>query len=280
MRTIKSLLYTVCATVALSFAACDSIDEKDRYIEVEPIETSRAVLVEEFSGEKCVNCPEGAEILHGIQNSYGEDKVIIVTIHAGTYGVRPGANPQWYVGLVTDEGEQLCDQYGVTAFPSAVFDRRGRASQHKEGWLTLVSDAFKIPAYLDLETEATYSNETGMIDIKVTGTASNDIAGNLHVWITESGIIGGQELDKYHDSEGRNYDESYVHNHIFRAAVDGLNGTSVSYPFDGTPVENTFSIKCDEAWNADNLNVVVFVDNANGVAQAATAKVGEKVEQE
>lgn len=266
IRTIKNLLYAAGTAVAVSFASCDNIDEKDRYVEVEPVTASRSVLVEEFSGEKCVNCPTGAETLHEIQETYGADKVIVVTIHAGTFGVRPGENKN-FAGLVTDQGEQLCSQYGITAFPSAVIDRTGGDKQNIDGWLTFINTALGIPSYLNLEAEAAYDGETGIIDIKVTGSATNDIAGNLHVWITEDGIIGAQR-----NPTGK-YDMEYVHNHIFRTAVDGIEGTPVSYPFDETPVENTFSVKCDEIWNADNLNVVVFVDNANGVAQATTTRV-------
>lgn len=255
------------AAVAISFAACDNIDEADRYIEVEPVKASRAVLVEEFSGEKCVNCPDGAEILHNIQNNYGADTVIVVTIHAGTFGVRPG-ELNGFAGLVTDQGEQLCSKQGVTAFPSAVIDRRSGVVQNMNLWLQSINGALAVPAYLDLDAQAVYDSATGMITVSVTGHATDDIAGNLHVWITESGIVGAQL-----NTTPAGGDWNYVHNHIFRASANELDGTPVDYGFDGEPVENTFSIMCDDAWNADNLDVVVFVDNTGGVVQATTTKV-------
>lgn len=265
MLKIKNFIYTACAAATLSLAACDNVDEKDRYIEVEPVEASRSVLVEEFSGERCVNCPDGAEILHGLQETYGADTVIVVTIHAGSFGLRPGER-EGFVGLVTDQGEELCSYHGVNAFPSAVIDRRSGVAQNMNEWQTLINSALAVPAYLDLDAEAIYNNETNMIDIKVTGRATNDITGKLHVWITEDGIVGGQ----FNTTGG---DWNYVHNHIFRASVNNLDGTSVSYSFEGEAVENTFSIECSEDWNAANLNVVAFVDNANGVEQTTTTKV-------
>lgn len=263
--------------MAISLSSCDNVDEKDRYIEVEPVTASRAVLVEEFSGEECVNCPDGADILHGIQETYGDDKVIVVTIHAGSFGVRPG-ELNGFAGLVTDQGEQICSQHGISAFPSAVIDRNGGNRQNMNEWLTYITSALSVPAYLNLDVESTYDSGTGMINIKVTGNATDDVSGNLHVWITESGIIGAQLCTKDRNPAGGEW--FYEHNHIFRTSVNDLAGTPVSYAFDGEPVESTFSIKCDEAWNADNLDVVVFVDNAGGVAQAATAKVENNNSQE
>ena len=47
------------------------------------------VLVEEFTGQKCINCPEAHEELAKIQKEYGEDNVISVCIHASALAVAP-----------------------------------------------------------------------------------------------------------------------------------------------------------------------------------------------
>ncbi len=43
----------------------------------------RAVLIEDFTGQKCVNCPNGTTLINDIVETYGEDNVIAVGIHSG-----------------------------------------------------------------------------------------------------------------------------------------------------------------------------------------------------
>ena len=57
---IRRLLYIVIAAVLL--VGCDVIGENDRFIPVDVKVGERIVLLEEFTGFRCVNCPLAAEI--------------------------------------------------------------------------------------------------------------------------------------------------------------------------------------------------------------------------
>ena len=75
------------AALGLSFAACDDIKESERYIPVTPdTKTEKAVLIEDFTGMNCVNCPNAAEEIQKIQTAYGAEKIIAVAVH----GEMPG----------------------------------------------------------------------------------------------------------------------------------------------------------------------------------------------
>lgn len=43
--------------LAASLTACDDIKESDRYIEVPAAKVERTVLLEDFTGQNCTNCP-------------------------------------------------------------------------------------------------------------------------------------------------------------------------------------------------------------------------------
>ena len=60
--TISSLI-----TLASLLVACDNVSENERLIYVEPAAVNTAVLVEEFSGQMCVNCPKGAAELEKLE---------------------------------------------------------------------------------------------------------------------------------------------------------------------------------------------------------------------
>ena len=53
---IKNLFLGVAtAAMAMAAASCSNIDEGDRLIYVKPAEVGRAILIEDFTGQKCIN---------------------------------------------------------------------------------------------------------------------------------------------------------------------------------------------------------------------------------
>ena len=88
--------------VAVMMAACSHIDEDEQLIYVKPAAVERCVLLEDFTGQRCVNCPMAADEIHKLQEQYGEDVVIAVSIHSGPLGFH--TNPRFY-GLATDLGD-------------------------------------------------------------------------------------------------------------------------------------------------------------------------------
>ena len=53
---ISKLLYGLVAILSVtSFMSCTEIDENDRLIYVKPAEIKKHVLIEDFTGQRCVN---------------------------------------------------------------------------------------------------------------------------------------------------------------------------------------------------------------------------------
>ena len=68
----------VFALIAIMGTACSHIDEDERLIYVKPADVARAVLIEDFTGQRCINCPAATDVIHQLQEAYGDDKVIAV----------------------------------------------------------------------------------------------------------------------------------------------------------------------------------------------------------
>ena len=79
---IKNIILLSCSILALT--ACDRIEENERYVQMEAIETKRNVLLEEFTGQNCPNCPTAHETAAKFKQQYG-DALITVSIHAGPF---------------------------------------------------------------------------------------------------------------------------------------------------------------------------------------------------
>ena len=73
---MKKIIYLCLLTVVLG--SCTEIAP------VVPALGDRKVLVEEFTGVRCVNCPAGASELENLKGIYGE-RLVIVSIHAGDF---------------------------------------------------------------------------------------------------------------------------------------------------------------------------------------------------
>lgn len=270
---IRKLLYAL-ASAAVLLTSCDNVDEGDRLVYVPPTPSARSILVEEFSGQLCVNCPDGSAVLEGLQEQYGVDTVIVVSFHADriNQGLKPGGR---YIGLTTDEGGQLFDKYGCNSMPSAVFDRKSGVVNDYNMWNTYATMLLKEPTSLNLSVASSYDESTRSLDVTVTAqlasSATADLNGNIHVWLTEDSIVAPQRL------KSGSYEFDHVFHNIFRASVNALDGDALNMSTTATEeTVRTFHTTLDESWRAEKMNVIVFVDNDDGVCQAARASVTEK----
>lgn len=263
----KSIYALAVVASAVAFAACDEVDEADRFKEMPAQESKRNVLVEEFTGQRCTNCPDAHAALAALSEQYGSN-LVVVGIHAGSFGVADGAIPG-FVGLKTTEGQQYADRWGdldKVGYPIAGFDRRGDASPLNSGdWSTLIYNEIGRPANLDIELSAhlTAANE---IEINTTLNPYDELKGKLQLWVVEDSIVSFQIN---HGTTVRNY----VHNHVFRSSANGTMGEDVDLHIQ-MPVKNTCTIPVKDEWNTNHLHIVAFVYNdAEGVLQAQKAEV-------
>ena len=81
---LKNILLGAASAIAIfATVACQEVDPNDRLIYVKPAEVGRAVLIEDYTGQECVNCPNGTNAINSIVETYGEKNVIAVGIHSG-----------------------------------------------------------------------------------------------------------------------------------------------------------------------------------------------------
>ena len=81
------------------------------------------VLIEDFTGHKCQNCPEAAEELHILQDSY-ENQVIGIAIHAGFFAEPNSAvAPFLTTDFRTEKGTEIHDFFGANAYPVGMVNR-------------------------------------------------------------------------------------------------------------------------------------------------------------
>lgn len=261
---IKNLFLGVAtAAMAMAAASCSNIDEGDRLIYVKPAEVGRAILIEDFTGQRCINCPTGTEIINGIIDTYGEDNVIAVGIHSGPLGFAGNSKT---VGLMTDTGNEYYthwDKENKMGQPWVVFNRKTSPDSHYNNWAAMVGTIISEKANLSVKIANAYDAATRTLTTTVEADGVNGtVNGKLQVWIVEDGVKALQMMP-----DGKSNKE-YIHNHVFRAAVNGTWGEDVTVK-EGETTTKQYSYKLPEAWNADNIAVVAFVYNDSGVENVA-----------
>lgn len=261
---IKNLFLGVAtAAMAMAAASCSNIDEGDRLIYVKPAEVGRAILIEDFTGQKCINCPTGTEIINGIVETYGEDNVIAVGVHSGPLGFAGNSKT---VGLMTDTGNEYYthwDKENKMGQPWVIFNRKTSPDSHYNNWAAMVGTIISEKANLSVKIANAYDAATRTLTTTVGADGVNGtVNGKLQVWIVEDGVKALQMMP-----DGKPNKE-YIHNHVFRAAVNGTWGEDVTVK-EGETTTKQYQYVLPEAWDADKIAVVAFVYNDGGVENVA-----------
>ena len=253
----------------VALMACSHIDEDERLIYVKPVAASRNVLIEDFTGQRCVNCPNATEEIEKLIAQYGGDNVIAVGIHSGPLGFKGNATT---LGLATDLGDEYYNHWSLEYQPVGLINRHGTVNY--TDWMTKVIEEMKKPSTIDMSLAATLTE--GQITINVTETSLGDTYnGKLQVWILEDSIVAMQTRhDPIDDDNVTINDKNYIHNHVLRDAVNGHWGQELSLDTDKPKTQTyTYAIPSDGKWNPAHLSIVAFVYSDNGVEQATKTKI-------
>lgn len=246
---------TICL-LALLLNACDHIDREDRLIYEKPVTSKRAVLLEDFTGQRCINCPKGTEVIEQLMAEYGDTAVVAVGIHGGPLGFSGNATT---LGLATETGDEYYYHWNLEYQPVGLVNRHGAVNYPE--WAAAVKEELSKPAPIALSAKVTADTDKALhISIKATGT-DGAISGKLQVWVLEDGIIALQLMP-----DGTT-NADYVHNHVFRQAVNGTWGEEFTIK-EGETNTREYTQAIDPVWNIKNISIVAFVYNDSGVLQA------------
>ena len=268
--SLRKIIYSAAvAAMAIALGSCTPIDEDDRLIEVEKPQVQRAVLIEDFTGQYCPNCPNAAEEIESLMEAYGSDVIIPVAIHSGPQGFDVKYGTEDMPGLMTDLGNEYYNNYGIDYQPQGVVDKGGKLAY--TAWAGAVRNELQKAALLSIHIDSDYAETTRQLTIHTKLTSVKGIegvSGKLQLWLVEDGIKSVQVMPD------QSYDFAYTHNHVFRDAINGTWGEEVSMTED-TPAETTHTYTIPTGWNANHLSVVAFVYGDGGVMQVAKAPIVE-----
>ncbi|MBQ9312337.1 MAG: Omp28-related outer membrane protein [Bacteroidales bacterium] len=272
---MKKILWLVGVVSTFLLFSCDDIKEDEFLTKVEgettestPItktQNSQAVLLEDYTGWLCVNCPAAAALVEEMQTNYGE-QLVAISVHTGSFAVPSSANNN--LDLRTEYGNKWNTSFGFSEYPSGMVNRTYKDAgtsriYQKDEWNNAVSSLLSNTSHLlNINMGAEINNNKIIVSAKY--VAQNDINFPMYanVVVIESGITGIQfNKDATYGAVPKI--EDYVFNHVLRnnGLIDLQLSTS-SLPSQKEITKN-YSINIDEKWNINNCKVVIFVTNAN-----------------
>ncbi len=283
----------IAAIACLLFASCKEKPVEIDFGIIKPYDTTyldngtataqeRTVLIEEFTGIKCVNCPAGHEKLAAIKNDLGA-RVVMLSIQPG--GKLPGLTLA-YKDLTkhdntTDDGGKLFDFLtGAGTLPVASFDRvpvSGAILQSATPtWPGLANNRVPLasPVNISLTTTFDAGKREVAIHVKALYTTAVTAQQYLTVSIKEDGVIDAQE-------NPTGIDTFYVNNNLLRDIITPFGGQRIlqAYPTieKGRTYESVMLYTVPADWKPENCKIVVCISKNEGgdkeVEQAAEAKL-------
>lgn len=225
---------------------------------------NKKVILEEFTGVKCVWCPAGHVIAQGIQNA-NPGNVFLINIHVGSF-----ANPDaCFPDYRTSFGSAINNQAGVVGYPAGTVNREVFAGMSQNGangtamsrnfWASASNQILAQPAYVNVGVESSINIQNREITVHVEAfyTSGSPVSTNkLNVALLQNNTKGPQV--------GGNAGDQYDHQHRLIHMLTGQWGVDINTTTAGTFVDQTFTYTIPMNHNnipieLADLEVVAFI---------------------
>ena len=252
--------------------SCDKLDEPFA-IKKEGGDTTtamkRKVLLEDYTGHKCVNCPSAAKAAHAIEAA-SNGGLIIIAVHAGFFAT-PGSAP-FTADYRTAAGNEWNTEFGINAWPAGIINRtpyEGALVLYDYGqWGNAINAQMALPQEANIGISSDYNAGSRELQVTLSTKFLAPLEGtyNLTVCITEDSIVSAQK-----NSDTLVGTVPVIDNYIFldmlRANINGTWGEELTSSADTTMTyTKSYSYTLDPAWVAEHCHIVAFVSRTDSKA--------------
>lgn len=251
-----------------------SCDDEIPYELVQPQAGKQKVLVEEISGVRCPNCPDGSRLLEALNEDF-DSSLIVVTYHAGSFSI---PYPESKYDFKTGQTVALMEKLGrPLGYPAAAVQRipvsgGDTFQRYPNTWTTTISEVLGREPVVDLELDVEVDGST--IKVQISALFLEHVSGPVYMtaYLTEDGLVDPQADTR----SGDEFVPDFVHDHVLREVLTPVEGRwwsdgfqsldshrdSLQFSFDNLPIVETPS----------NTDVIVFLHTSTGVLQVEKAK--------
>lgn len=263
---MKNKLFIILAISLFGLVSCDIIEPPYREnvsIDKDTTKFVRKILIEEYTGFRCGNCPEAAEHAERLAGLY-KGKVFTLKVHAGYYAMPTN---QYTYDFRTPEATELDKFFGCSKAgnPNGLISRYGfpskshilRDQKWEEVIKSLLKEKPKMMINLNNSYDALAREITVNAEIKFLEESKPNYA--LALYIVEDSIVQYQQDDRRRPPDVWDF----VHNDILRGSINGTWGTILSDSpiLAGTTIQRQFKyiIPKEKDWRPRHLKILALV---------------------
>ena len=215
-------------------------------IPVSHAQEKKNVVLEEYTGIHCPNCPNGHKYGNQIKAANPND-VVLVNIHEGGYAVPNTGEPDFR----TSFGTALSNLANVSGYPNATINRHdfnletgGPAMTNRLNWVTAANQVLTENASANLGMEASIDVQTRLLTVRVqvyyTGNPAYPSNNRLNVAVLQDNVEGPQTGSSGNPSQVLP-NGNYLHMHILRHLVTGQYGRQLPTVGSGITIDSIFT---------------------------------------
>lgn len=235
--------------------------------------TDRNVLLEDFTGHKCPNCPAAASVATGIENG-NPGRVFVVSVHAApgdafqaTSTQGDGEWPYYAHDFTTEAGDAyVADIPGFLGNPAATINRiitnEGNNFTHQSSqWGTITSDLLTAnDLKVNLQQEINYYPSTNGLFVHVEAETMSQLSANVSVV--------SYFIQKEVDSQQKDGSQTIYHYHHHNVLADVISPIYGDLIFSSAAVGEKFQVDFsyaipeNDSLNIDsNIRVITYAMN-------------------
>ncbi|MBU8893871.1 MAG: Omp28 family outer membrane lipoprotein [Bacteroidales bacterium] len=267
---MKDIRLIILAIGLLFIGSCDEIEEPFIEYQGECGDASlpvpiKQILIEEFTGHQCGNCPEGAEMIKTLKELYC-DHIIPIAIHAGYFAEIYTNGEKYTYEYRTGDGN-IIDTYfeaSSSGVPNGMINRKeidGDRTQNPANWATVVAEMLLEKPVMDILVDPGVDNASRKLDIDIDVVFVNAMNEDLmlSVYFVEDSITSWQK--DYSFPSGEQDIEFYAHNHVLRDAINGTWGEQiVSGQVNAADIKSkSYNYIINQDWDIKNSSIIAFV---------------------
>ncbi|MES2766958.1 MAG: Omp28-related outer membrane protein [Bacteroidota bacterium] len=265
---MKKLFLSVLFAAAI-FSSCDIVEAPYKEKTDTPVDTTQKyvqkVLIEDYTGFYCGNCPRAAIKAKELHELYKE-KVVVMAPHVGATFAKPRKSGEY--DFRTEVGNTLNTFFGIdiAGLPKGMINRRGYPTKEHlipdADWGAKVAVALAQEPVVGIALKHEYNAASKTLTLEATAEflKAAEPDAYLAVYFVEDSIINRQTVYLPNTPEEV---PDYLHMHVLRAGVtspwgDQLSTTAITA---GQIFKKnyTYTIPTGKDWKPEHMKIIVYV---------------------
>ncbi len=237
-----------------------------------PSPQMKKVLLEDFTGVRCTNCPQGHSLTKTLETQ-NPDQIIAVALHSDFLAFPYPGNQD----LRSQAANDIANIFSPPAKPSALIDRHLFPGEVIKcyllgKWTGYVNDRLQEDAPVNITLSSTFDDvarET-VLRMELVYTEAQSVDNRYGLWIMEDNLQSAQ-------LNGSTIDSPYIHQHVIREYITPASGVALTENLEGGRVIiKEFLVPISGEYDESNVSIGAWVGEggtSTTILQATKVKI-------